>query len=40
MIQAFLDGKDIHKETASIAFDTPIEEVSDDMRSNAKAVSK
>lgn len=40
MIQAFLDGKDIHKETASIAFDVPVEEVSDDLRSNAKAVSK
>lgn len=39
MIQAFLDGKDIHKETASIAFDVDVEDVTGDMRSNAKAVS-
>jgi DNA polymerase I-like protein with 3'-5' exonuclease and polymerase domains/uracil-DNA glycosylase len=39
MTQAFLDGKDLHKETATIVYGVPIEEVTDDMRSMAKSVT-
>jgi len=39
MTQAFLDGKDIHKETASLVFGVPIDEVTDDMRSSAKSTT-
>lgn len=39
MQRAFLEGKDVHKETASIAFGVPIDEVTSDLRSDAKAVS-
>lgn len=39
MINAFLEGKDIHTLTASKVFDTPIEEVTPIMRDRAKAVN-
>ncbi|QIW88731.1 DNA polymerase I [Bacillus phage P59] len=39
MTQAFLDGKDLHKETATFVYGVPIEEVTDDMRTMAKAVT-
>lgn len=39
MTQAFLDGKDLHKETATFVYGVPIEQVTDDMRSMAKAVT-
>lgn len=39
MIQAFRDGVDIHAMTASQVFHTPLEEVTSQMRSNAKAVN-
>jgi DNA polymerase-1 len=39
MIQAFRDGIDIHKATASKVFHTPLEEVTKDQRSAAKAVN-
>lgn len=39
MTQAFLDGKDLHKETATFVYGVPVEEVTDDMRSMAKAVT-
>jgi DNA polymerase I-like protein with 3'-5' exonuclease and polymerase domains len=39
MTQAFLDGADIHSETASLVFNVPIEEVSGDMRSSAKSTT-
>lgn len=39
MIEAFLAGQDIHKATAAKVFGVPIEEVSKDMRSKAKAVN-
>jgi len=39
MTQAFFDGEDIHKATASLAFDTPIGKVTKDQRQAAKAVS-
>ncbi|AMB18699.1 DNA polymerase [Bacillus phage Eldridge] len=37
MIQAFLDKKDVHRDTASLIHNIPIEEVTDDMRSDAKS---
>ncbi len=39
MIQAFKDGEDIHKQAASKVFKTPIDEVTKEQRSNAKAVN-
>ena len=39
MTQAYFDGQDIHKATASLAFDTPIEEVTKDQRQAAKAIA-
>ena len=39
MTQAFLDGKDLHRETATFVYGVPIEEVTDDMRTMAKAVT-
>lgn len=39
MTQAFLDGADIHKETASLVFGTPIDNVTDDQRSAAKSTT-
>ena len=39
MTQAFLDGADIHKETASLVFGVPIDQVTDDMRSSAKSTT-
>ena len=39
MITAFNSGEDIHKQAASKVFNVPIEEVTKQMRSNAKAVN-
>ena len=39
MIQAFQNDEDIHKQAASKVFKTPIEEVTSEQRSNAKAVN-
>ena len=39
MVQAFKDGEDIHKQAASKVFKTPIDEVTKEQRSNAKAVN-
>lgn len=39
MITAFKEGKDIHAATAARVFGVPLEEVSKDMRSKAKAVN-
>lgn len=39
LIQAFIDGKDIHTKTASDIFHVPMEEVTKDMRRTAKAVN-
>ena len=39
MIQAFNNGEDIHKQAASKVFKTPIEDVTKEQRSNAKAVN-
>ena len=39
MIEAFKEGKDIHKQAASKVFKTPIEEVTKEQRSKAKAVN-
>ncbi len=39
MIEAFKNGEDIHKQAASKVFKTPIEEVTKEQRSNAKAVN-
>jgi DNA polymerase-1 len=39
LIQAFIDGADIHAKTASDIFHVPMEEVTKDMRRNAKAVN-
>lgn len=39
MISAFEDGVDIHTKTASEVFDIPLDEVTSNMRSNAKAVN-
>lgn len=39
MIEAFKEGKDIHKQAASKVFKTSIEEVTKEQRSNAKAVN-
>ena len=39
MIQAFQEGQDIHKQAASKVFKTPIDEVTKEQRSDAKAVN-
>ena len=39
MVQAFKDGEDIHRQAASKVFKTPMEEVTKEQRSNAKAVN-
>ena len=39
MIEAFKQGEDIHKQAASKVFKTPIDEVTKEQRSNAKAVN-
>ena len=39
MIEAFKEGQDIHKQAASKVFKTPLEEVTKEQRSNAKAVN-
>ena len=39
MVQAFNNGEDIHRQAASKVFNTPIEEVTKEQRSNAKAVN-
>ena len=39
MIEAFLEGKDVHKQTASLAFGVPEEEVTKDLRTKAKQVT-
>ncbi len=39
LIDAFNNGKDIHAQTASNVFNTPLESVTKEMRSNAKAVN-
>lgn len=39
MIDAFQQGEDIHKATASKVFNVPLDEVTKDMRSKAKAVN-
>ena len=39
MIQAFKEGQDIHRQAASKVFKTPMEEVTKEQRSNAKAVN-
>ncbi len=39
LIDAFLQGQDIHRSTASLVFHTPFDEVSDLQRRNAKAVN-
>lgn len=39
LIQAFKDGKDIHKITSSQVFKIPEDEVSDEIRSKAKAIN-
>lgn len=39
LIRAYREGKDIHRATASLVFQTPFDEVTDLQRSNAKAVN-
>ena len=39
MIEAFREGQDIHKQAASKVFKTPIDKVTKEQRSNAKAVN-
>ena len=39
MVEAFINGEDIHKQAASKVFNTPIDEVTKEQRSNAKAVN-
>ena len=39
MIHAFINGEDIHKQAASKVFNIPIEEVTKEQRSSAKAVN-
>lgn len=39
LIQALLDGADVHKRNASIAFNTPMDEVKPEMRQAAKKIS-
>ena len=39
MIKGFLEGADIHSHTASVVFNVPIEEMTKELRSKAKAVN-
>lgn len=39
LIDAFKEGQDIHRSTASLVFNTPLEEITDLQRRNAKAVN-
>lgn len=39
LIEAFKNGQDIHRSTASLVFDTPFDEVTDIQRRSAKAVN-
>lgn len=39
MTQAFLDGADIHSETASLVFNIPVEDVTADQRDSAKSTT-
>jgi DNA polymerase-1 len=39
LLSAFENGEDIHRHTASVVFHVPLEEVTKDMRSRAKAVN-
>lgn len=39
LTQAFLDGEDVHKATASIVFGKPMDEVTDEERTKSKAVN-
>jgi DNA polymerase-1 len=39
LLQAYREGQDIHRSTASLVFHTPFDEVTDLQRSNAKAVN-
>ena len=39
LLQAFQEGKDVHSKTASEVFDVAIEEVTEDLRRNAKAIN-
>ncbi|NGX36656.1 MAG: hypothetical protein K1000chlam1_01508, partial [Candidatus Anoxychlamydiales bacterium] len=39
LINAFINGEDIHKSTAALVYGVPLEEVTSKMRSNAKAVN-
>ncbi len=39
LVEAFTAGEDIHKRTAAVIFDLPIEQVTDKMRSSAKTVN-
>lgn len=39
MTKAYFEGQDIHKATASLAFDTPIGDVTKDQRQAAKAIA-
>lgn len=39
MLKAFREGVDIHTNTAAVVYDVPLEEVTKDMRRNAKAVN-
>lgn len=39
LTQAFLDGEDVHKATASIVFDKPMDEVTDEERTQSKSVN-
>jgi DNA polymerase-1 len=38
-IAAFVSGADIHRQTASVIFDVPLEEVTSDMRGRAKTIN-
>ncbi len=39
LIKAFTEGEDVHAYTASVVFDTPLKEVTPEMRARAKAVN-
>ena len=39
MIQSFFDGNDPHKETASLIYEKPIEDIVKDERQASKAVT-
>lgn len=38
-VKAFQEGKDVHRETAAVIFDVPVEEVTGTMRNQAKTVN-